>query len=469
MQSDDDYDGKYDSFDRSADEGMTRGQRHSLFELIERREWGRVYARTPSRNDNDENDDQTGQYPLHALCCIGAAPLLLIKHIASLYPPAIAEPESQYGDTCLHILCRTAQCSHDKLATLLKLTPPTTIAIRNRLGGTALHSAANHNATIETIELLLHTYPPVLNVRTPERRHALEILYAGFTATIHGHVHLIKILNHPPDNSGAGGAGTTTLPQSSIFDRFWNKVRLLALTAFFQSDRSTCNPLPNGIRKYDNGSDDQYLLHGMLLCGDVPDQMLRLALKLVGPVAVQLATDVNGNTPLHHYVQMAHRRRRSKTSSRHNNNNIHHHRNNNHHHDDEIRRSFQWAAGVRNHEGFLPLHLAIRERLPYEDYWGIPATLGSNINSSNSINNSNNNNNNNINNNNGQAKQPPLDNLADPVTQLPPALLAASLGGKEAVNTCFCLLWNHPEQIKRDQKDDVKGRHVWETTRKRKE
>jgi hypothetical protein len=231
MQSDDDYDGKYDSIDRSDDddEGMTRGQGHSLFELIERREWGRVYARTPSRNDNDENDDdneevcrrddQTGQYPLHALCCIGAAPLLLIKHIASLYPPAIAEPESQYGDTCLHILCRTAQCSHDKLATLLKLTPPATIAIRNRLGGTALHSAANHNATIETMELLLHTYPPVINVRTPERRHALEILYAGFTATIHGHVHMIKILNHPTDDSGAAGT-ITTLPQSSIFDRF---------------------------------------------------------------------------------------------------------------------------------------------------------------------------------------------------------------------------------------------------------
>jgi hypothetical protein len=254
---------------------------------------------------------------------------------------------------------------------------------------------------------------------------------------------------------------------------------LLALTAFFQSDRSTCSPLPNGIHSKYDASDDQYLLHGMLLCGDIPDQLLLLALKLVGPavLAMQLATDVNGNTPLHHYVQMAHRRRSSKTSSRHNNNNIiHHHGKNNNskhvvfHRDDEIRHSFQWAAAVRNHEGFLPLHLAIRERLPYEDYWGIPSTLGSNINNNSNKNNNSNSNNNNSNNistattttmTNAKQPQPqakpqqqlsPLDNMADPMTQLPPALLAASLGGKEAVNTCFCLLRNHPEQIKRDQK-----------------
>jgi hypothetical protein len=174
----------------------------------------------------------------------------------------------------------------------------------------------------------------------------------------------------------------------------------------------------------------------LLLCGDVPDQLLRLALHMVGPAAV-LARDVNGNTPLHHYVQKAHRFINKGSSSSSSSKNS---KNNNHMHRTVIRALLKRAAGVRNREHFLPLHLAIRDRRPYEDYWGIISLNGGSSNDSN-------NNDSHDGHNNDRCLQS-LD-MSDPVTQLPPALLAASLGGKEAVNTCFCLLRNHPEQIKR--------------------
>jgi ankyrin repeat protein len=425
------------------DEKMT-ATTTTIFDMIENHNWDSILATTDT-NVLSLLHPQTGQYPLHALCCIGASavPVELIRHVAASDPAAIAAPDDRYGDTCLHILGRQSSphTLNETLAVLLPLTPPATIGFRNHFGGTVLHVAVHHNATIDTLALLLRTYPPVIDVRTPERRHAVEILYAGFCATIHGHVHICKLLEYHDAKRSVGGDDDR--PQSSIFDRFWNKIRLLALTAFFQSDRSTRPSsswnISAGIHHHtsdDNDNDDQYLVHGLLLCGDVPDQLLRLALHMVGPAAV-LARDVNGNTPLHHYVQKAHRFINKGSSSSSSSKNS---KNNNHMHRTVIRALLKRAAGVRNREHFLPLHLAIRDRRPYEDYWGIISLNGGSSNDSN-------NNDSHDGHNNDRCLQS-LD-MSDPVTQLPPALLAASLGGKEAVNTCFCLLRNHPEQIKR--------------------
>lgn len=356
---------------------------NNIFSLIDLRQWDGITGlleNDPELAHTIEND----QTVLHALLRNGATPLALIDRVATLAPESIDRPEGQYGDTCLHICCRNAQFSHAKLRVLLRcVATPDAVQQTNRFGGTALHSAANHNANVETLQLLIQTCPSILDVRTPERHHALDVLCNGFLGTIHGHTHICKILKQTNDDS---------IPQSSIFDRFWNKVRLIALATYYQSDRSdaTASPPPK-IGEYNPAQHDQYLVHGMLLCGRIPDKVLHLALRLT-PEAAK-ARDGYGNTPLHYYIK------RDGTSRP---------------HCDHIRRLLRPAAVIRNHQGELPMHFAIRDRLPFREYWGLIPKL-----------------------------------VVDPETKLPPALMAASIGGREATNTCFCLLRHQPEQVKR--------------------
>lgn len=266
-----------------------------------------------------------GWTKLHWLCSIGGTPASMIDLTASLYPEAVSMQDTYLGDTCLHVVCRNSQFSSAKLQNLLKYCTPETLLIRNRIGGTALHSAANHNAVLSTLELLVDANPAVLTVTTHEGIHAVAALWLAYIQTIPGHMVVVRILN-----------GETTV-ESQTFDRFWSKVEYLAVKYFVMSTSCSEN-LIDDTEKLQN-----YVLHGLLQC-NVPINFIKVCLKYRPTTA--LAVDAAGNLPLHVLIENRPYRLKEREAM------------------EACLEAFSSAAGIQNHSGDVPLQIAIRNKIP---------------------------------------------------------------------------------------------------------
>lgn len=298
-----------------------------LDSLIENQEWERahnVLANNPNEAKRIVNPS-LGWTKLHWLCSIGSAPQNLIQLAASLYPEAVCLPDHRYGDTPLHIVCRNSQTSSAKLKILLDcITDPEGVLIRNRFGGTALHSASNHNAVIEAIQALVEANPRILRVTTHEGMHAISALWTAYIQTIPGYMCVARTLK---------GESVT----DNYFSRFWKKMEFLATSYFLQSPNAPKRPVE---------STHRYVLHGLLQC-HVLINNYKLAL-LKDPSLAQ-TSDANGNLPLHILVETRPFRLKEREALA------------------VTINAFPKAASILNDAGDAPLFLAIRNKIPFEN------------------------------------------------------------------------------------------------------
>ena len=200
---------------------------------------------------------------------------------------------------------------------------------------------------------------------------------------------------------------------SEHFDRFWNKCTFLAMYSFKMS--AACPP---ALAEKDGFEDEQveqelykYVVHGMLDL-KAPLNMLKTAVKLHPDWARQ--ADFEGNYPLHHVIIRRPFRVKDVQLIR------------------ELLQAYPEAASKRNKAGDLPLHIAIRDRMVWEE--GLDEIVKA---------------------------YPDALNAAEADSKLYPFLLAASLGGKVAVNTTYQMLLVKPHLVK-DATGDATGSNAEE-------
>jgi hypothetical protein len=189
------------------------------------------------------------------------------------------------------------------------------------------------------------------------------------------------------------------------FRRFWNKCKFLAINCFKLS--SAC---PKDLADIVDGSEEEklhkFVLHGLLdLKG--PLNMIKTAIKLQPDWARQ--ADADGNYPLHLVVQRRPFHVKDIEVIR------------------ELLEAYPLAAGRRNRNGDLPVHIAIRGRMVFEEGLGDIVEANTDV-----------------------------LGVLDKQTTLYPFLLAGTLGGRAAVNTTYQLLVAKPHLVK-DAIENKKG------------
>lgn len=271
-----------------------------------------------------------GWTKLHWLCSHGGTPARIIALAASLYPQGVSMQDTFIGDSCLHIACRNSQLSSAKLQSLLQYCDADAVLIRNHMGGTALHSAANHNAVLTALSLLVDANPSVLKVTTHEGIHAVTALWLAYIQTIPGHMVVVRILNGEDVDSVA-------------FERFWCKVEYLAVK--YLSMSTACPEHLNG-----SGDDERlpdYVLHGLLRC-NVPFNLFKVCLKYRPKAA--LAVDAAGNLPLHVLIENRPYRLKEREAVQ-----------------ACLEASPRQAGEIANHAGDVPLQIAVRNKIPVQN------------------------------------------------------------------------------------------------------
>ena len=353
---------------------------------------------------------------LHQLCSIGSCPSSLIDLVASQYPDAVSEPDfSRYGDTPLHVACRNSQTSTDKVRVLLQHlrricdvqgeNPSCeAILVRNTFGGTALHSAANHNAVIDVLEMLVNCNPSILKVKTTrDGVHAVSALWSSYIQTIPGYMSVSKILE-----GGDVGGGIVEDGVGGHFERFWKKVEFLASEYYFlTSCGGGSSDAAAGAADDADGVDptlrrEDCVLHGLLMC-NVAINMYRVALRRPNSRKMAATADRrDGNLALHRLVRDRPFRLKERDAIV------------------ETVRAYPGAVRVGNGDGDAPLAVAIRNKVPYTN--GVDAIVGADPDST--------------------------LRCRDAETGLYPFQLAAAVGGKVALETTYRLLRTLPDLLR---------------------
>ena len=379
------------------DDATTMTQR--LYEFVGRQDWEAVTVLVRSHPELVMAPYQRhGVKLLHWLSSMGGTPATLLDLVTSLHPEALRIPDTYLGDTALHLVARHCQMNADKLLSLLRYCPPDILLVRNRLGGTVLHSAANHNAVLAALQALIQHNPAILPMTTNEGIHAVTALWLAYTTTIPGSMTVARILKSLLQEPPPDGDATTLNNQNTenpVWDRFWAKVEYLASQYYWSKQ-----PLPQSRQLLE--PDTTYVLHGLLQC-NVP---LHLFLTCLGhaPHTARAVDCGTGHLPLH--VLVTNRPYRLKER-------------------DAIvmcARVAPQAAVTASLCGELPLHLALRHKIPWHKGVDVlvetaPQTVGS----------------------------------RDCATRLLPFQLAASEGGRPAVETAFRLLRRQPDLLTLDE------------------
>lgn len=367
----------------------------SVVQLIDTHQWDEVYHEFEAHPElalEVFNPHRLGWTKLHWLCSIGATPSLLIDLVARCNPGAITQPDTRYGDTCLHIACRNAQTSDEKVRILLGYVSDSDgVLTRNHFGGTPLHSASNHNATLSTLQLLVEANPRILKVTTREGDHAVSALWHAYLQTIPGYMSVAQILQ-----DGASSTADVNEP----FERFWRKVEYLATEYYcYTADKSPRmgGPLERIHARRDD--DSKYILHSLLQTS-VAINLFKVAL-LKRPHLARFR-DTEGNLPLHRLVNDRPYRLKEREALA------------------DCLAAFPLAAGEANESGDYPLWIAIRNKIPWEN--GVDLLAEAN---------------------------PAAVAYRMKGSGLAAFQLAAAVGGKVAIESCFRLLLVHPDLIVR--------------------
>jgi ankyrin repeat protein len=367
----------------------------TVVQLIDTHQWDEVYNEFEAHPElalEVFNPHRLGWTKLHWLCSIGSTPSLLIDLVARCNPGAILQPDTRYGDTCLHIACRNAQTSDEKVRILLRYVGDVDgVLTRNHFGGTPLHSASNHNATLRTLQLLVETNPRILKVTTREGLHAVSALWHAYLQTIPGYMSVARILQ-----DGASSAADVDEP----FERFWKKVEYLATEYYcYTADKSPRmgGPLERIHARRDD--DSKYVLHSLLQTS-VAINLFKVALLKCPHLA--RVRDTEGNLPLHRLVNDRPYRLKEREALA------------------DCLAAFPLAADEVNGSGDYPLWIAIRNKIPWEN--GVDLLSQAN---------------------------PGAVAYRVRASGLAAFQFAAAVGGKVAIESCFRLLLIHPDLIAR--------------------
>lgn len=355
----------------------------SIPDLIKDGQWGLVrdwYEAHPEEIRGTVNPSN-GSTILHAICFIATVPVSLLEFVVNTWPEAVTVQENLYGATPLHLLCWTTQRSAKKVELLLERLKPEDLMIRNRvLGSTVLHLACGSHADLSVIKAIVQKYPPVLLAKTFDQHTALNALWYSHLQSIPVHMQIAHILK-----------GETEVSEE-LFTKFWSKMNFLAAESFKLS--SAC---PKDLDNREEESSN-YILHGLLDMKG-PLNAILVALKL-NPNFASYA-DMEGNYPLHHAVIWRPFRVKCADLIR------------------ELLKAYPEATGKRNSTGDAPIHIAIRERMGWEEGLGHIVDADCNV-----------------------------LGIPDQQTGLYPFLMCASLGGNVAVNTTFRLLTAKPDLVR---------------------
>lgn len=296
--------------------------------LIENGEWESARAYCEAHPEEIKKlDPLTGGTVLHRICTKPPVPIDLFQTVVRLFPEAVRIQEKTYMATPLHILAWTAQRTTGKVQVLLQYMKAEDLKLRNRFGGTVLHSACGSQASIDVIKLIVRKNPAVIAERTYEYNHtALTALWHSHLQSIQGHMQIARILEGDEVNEGH-------------FDRFWEKVVFLAGEAFKQS--------PSCPENYDAPADSPGSeLHGLMHLR-APINTLKVAIKRHPEWA--RVSDCDGNYPLHLVVIRRPFRVKDVELIA------------------ELLKTYPEAAGKRNNAGDAPIFIAIRDRMTWDE------------------------------------------------------------------------------------------------------
>ena len=426
--------------------------------------------------------------PLHTMCSIPSVPVHLFQYILDSNPNAVTVQEPKFGATPLHLLCwttnnRSSSHSHhqqsipptaavgsttvlSKIAILLEQMQPEDLLIRNTVSGsTVLHSACGSHADISILQALVRKYPPIVLAKTigsdQHSTTAIHALWQSHIQSIPGHLYIARILDEGRATTTQrrrqrqrGRESSSVIKASSfkmtkeqeestarIFNRFWNKVQFLATETYKLKLASNNNNDSNSNRNNDTNLDNSdtmttgnvsslslntttnnnnnYVLHGLFEMKS-PLNTFRVALKMHPELASY--SDHEGNYPLHHAVLQRpffHRIKDTATLIK------------------VLVGAYPQAGTTRNANGHIPLHIAIRDRMAWQE--GFSTLIG------NTINNNNNNTTTTVDNSN---EADDVLSIPDIATGLYPFLLCACMGGKVVVNNTFGMLRAKPDLVR---------------------
>jgi ankyrin repeat protein len=319
--------------------------------------------------------------------------------------------------TKFHWLCSIGAAPTDLISLIASLHPEAITMPDNRSGDTPLHIICRNSQTqSEKINSLLKHCRDIQGEGILIRNNfggtalhsachhnaRLDVLEALVQAepriirvTTHQGVHAVAAMYNAyvqtiPGYMTVGPIleqGEDPAAAASHFQRFWKKVEFLATEYFKQTKACPKDAKDHG----------QFVMHGLIQC-NVPLNMFKLALKR-NPEWM-LAADASGNLPLHLLVENRPYRLKEKEA---------------------IVAAIEAApqtAGIENAAGDTALVLGIRNKTPWEN--GLDELLKA---------------------------AAAVVNRRDAVTGLYPFQLAASVGGKAAIDTTYHLLCTKPDLI----------------------
>lgn len=253
-------------------------QSASLYQLLRNHDWFEAQRRCELLPEEANHVDMKyGWTPLHLACHLGSSPSNLVRTIAAAYPKAVTTKDRRFGDTPLHIQCRNSQRSMSKVSILLSYCEDDNAALLNKIGHTPLHTACCSNSLIQVLSALVDKNPAALSFVDYQCETPLMALWQTYIQSIPGHLTVARILKGERFKKG------------DSFERFWGKVRFLAL----QRHRALSGA--------DNVAESE--LGHAILTGFGPEKLLLVALRLDPSLASTL--DRQGNTMLH--VMVGHR------------------------------------------------------------------------------------------------------------------------------------------------------------------
>lgn len=363
-----------------------------IFEFIKSHDWDTVQAMVESDPTiATAIDPVSGRSPLHMVCSVGSSTTEVMAAVAAAAPQMVTHADKVYNDTPMHIVCRNSQKTAAKAHIILQHCSAEDILRRNVIGGTCLHSACGHNAVLDVFKLIVRKNPRVLKISTFDGIPPIRGLFFAYTTSIPGVLAVGKMLKGRQVSEGH-------------FDRFWAKADFLALEYFRlttacpdQYKSSTTANIEDGASTTPPNIPNEYVAHGIMHC-DAPLNLLKIALKR--NTACATALDAGGNCPLHALVERRPYRLYEREAIQ------------------STLETFPQAAGLANHAGHIPLMLAIRNKIPFEN--GVDLIFQADM---------------------------TVVSRRDPETGLVPFQLAATVGGPEAFNTTFALLTALPQTI----------------------
>ena len=225
-------------------ESTSEERSRSILEAAAEADWNLVRSRIFANSEEAKAvHPTTNQTLLHLLCKDANSEDDIFDKVLTIFPEACKVQDKIYSTTPLHVLCWNSQRSVSRVSRLLDVMDAEDLLIRNRFGGTALHSACGSHAWLPVIKALVTKNPTILVQRTPEHNHtALTALWHSHLQTIQGHMAIARLLEGEDVNEGH-------------FRRFWEKVTYLACESF---------KLSPSYPMLETDELDDYLLQGLI-------------------------------------------------------------------------------------------------------------------------------------------------------------------------------------------------------------